>query len=539
MTRQIKAAVAKFGAGSILVASFTRGAARVLVEKDLPIPESAIGTLHAHCYRALGRPRLAEAYLKEFGEASNLLISGASISRSLEESTDMPAGKTQDDQSYMDYSKLRNRLVPREVWPDSVKLFAKHWEAFKHEHDMMDFTDLIEVASRDMLYAPGNAQVAFFDEAQDSTPLQHKLMERWGKSMRFYIKAGDDDQCLYGFLGATPETMMGVGLPEDKKLFLRQSWRVPGAVQEYAEKIIGHVGRRQPKEYRPREERGEVHVRIPVRWKNPTPLVSLIEKDLGDGESVMVLAPCSYAVLPLIKELKRLAIPFGNPFRVTRADWNPLVLTSKRESALSRVRDFLEPELELRYTEDTAPSRLWSPRQLLAWTKLVDRDEWFGRGFKAQLERMEKNKERSPAMILDTLFQYARSAGYLSDIITLLSTGQQKKALAILRLNFCPGKEVAIGSADYALRCVERAGGDTESIKPRLCVGTIHSVKGGQADSVYVIPDVPAAVYQSTMVSREEYDASVRLAYVAVTRAKHKVSVLAPETRFTMRGIFG
>ena len=534
---QIEKAAEKHGSDSVLVASFTRAAARVLVGRELPIPDSAIGTLHAHCYRALGRPKIADAYLKEFGEAANMLLTGTTVAPSMEDMPDVPTATTQDDDSYLEYSRLRNLMVPREAWPESVRSFARLWEQWKKEHDMMDFTDLIEVAARDMLYAPGNAQVGFFDEAQDSTPLQHKLMRAWGKNMRFFILAGDDDQCLYSFLGAHPETLVGE-FPAERKLFLRQSWRVPRQVQTYAEHVIAKVSRRQIKEYLPRDEEGSVETSMPARWKSPVRLVSRIEQDMEQGLSVMVIAPCAYALGPTIKELKRIAVPFANPLRTNRGDWNPLALSPKRESALGRVRDFIQPKHELRLGDDAAVSRIWSAKQLIAWIKLINHKEFFGKGFKARLKVIAETGQGDSAQgIFDLLCQYGQDLGYLSQMVSLCSKDNKADTLAILRANFLPESKI-IDSTDYAMRCVEKAGGDFEKVDPRVCIGTIHSVKGGQADSVYIIPDVPAAVYQSTLHSREEYDASIRLAYVAITRAKMKVSVLVPETRFTLRGLF-
>jgi len=44
----------------VLIASLTRAAAAEVAGRELPIPRDNIGTLHAHCYRSLGRPRIAE-----------------------------------------------------------------------------------------------------------------------------------------------------------------------------------------------------------------------------------------------------------------------------------------------------------------------------------------------------------------------------------------------------------------------------------------------------------------------------------------------
>ena len=61
-----------------------------------------------------------------------------------------------------------------------------------------------------------------------------------------------------------------------------------------------------------------------------------------------------------------------------------------------------------------------------------------------------------------------------------------------------------------------------------MIVGTIHSVKGGEADVVYVAPDLSergALEWESTNESRK--DRVRRLFYVAITRAREKVVALS------------
>ncbi len=65
LTRQIRRAVERFGPDSVLVTSFSRTAAAELAGRDLPISPDRIGTLHSHCYRALGAPEIAEANVAE------------------------------------------------------------------------------------------------------------------------------------------------------------------------------------------------------------------------------------------------------------------------------------------------------------------------------------------------------------------------------------------------------------------------------------------------------------------------------------------
>ena len=96
-------------------------------------------------------------------------------------------------------------------------------------HHLLDFTDLIEVCLRDMTVAPGNPSVIFADEAQDLNPMQLSLVRKWGEQAEYFILAGDDDQTVFWFRGASPDAILDPDIPEDHKIILKQSY--PGAAR--------------------------------------------------------------------------------------------------------------------------------------------------------------------------------------------------------------------------------------------------------------------------------------------------------------------
>jgi superfamily I DNA/RNA helicase len=66
--------------------------------------------------------------------------------------------------------------------------------------------------------------------------------------------------------------------------------------------------------------------------------------------------------------------------------------------------------------------------------------------------------------------------------------------------------------------------------EPRVIVGTIHSVKGGEADIVYLFPDLSKAgdaQYQQRGTPR---DSVIRLFYVGVTRARETLYLCSAES---------
>jgi superfamily I DNA/RNA helicase len=60
---------------------------------------------------------------------------------------------------------------------------------------------------------------------------------------------------------------------------------------------------------------------------------------------------------------------------------------------------------------------------------------------------------------------------------------------------------------------------------PRVTVGTIHSVKGGEADVVYLFPDLSRAAWQQMRNSQEGMDSAVRVGYVGATRAREQLVI--------------
>ena len=64
-------------------------------------------------------------------------------------------------------------------------------------------------------------------------------------------------------------------------------------------------------------------------------------------------------------------------------------------------------------------------------------------------------------------------------------------------------------------------GPDALEESPRVIVGTIHSVKGGEADVVFLFPDVSPAGDAAYQKHGPQRDSVIRLFYVGMTRARH------------------
>jgi superfamily I DNA/RNA helicase len=68
--------------------------------------------------------------------------------------------------------------------------------------------------------------------------------------------------------------------------------------------------------------------------------------------------------------------------------------------------------------------------------------------------------------------------------------------------------------------------------EPKIHLTTVHGAKGREAETVVVIPDMSRATYSEYLDrSRGGFEAENRVAYVAVTRARRRLALVAPRTR--------
>lgn len=511
-TKSIPKAVDLVGADKVLVSSFTKAAARELGQRQDMIPAQNVGTLHALCYRALNCPTIAETKVKEWNEQHpELGLSKGSPDTMMDMggSPDMNPAASGGDGLLSDYGRLRNRLVDRSLWPQAVKAFAKQWEGWKADQGYFDFTDLLETAHKEYPYPPNQAEILFLDEAQDSTPLQHRLVRSWGEQCKFFVMAGDDDQTLYRFAGATPDSLLK-GMTEDNVTVLNQSYRVPKKVHEKAMRIISGVKNRWEKEYLPTSEEGLVQD-ILASYIDPDPMMAQVMAKAKAGESVMVLASCGYMLNRSINYLRAHGLPFHNPYRTAHRGWNPLY----SEENMVSGRDLL-----LNYLKTGPDEAYWTIEQLVTWASALNVDDALLRG------QGKKNLKILKQAVIDRANGLHTSREVLKDIFVPEAIEPiLKRDIAWLTGHVPPGR---IKGLKYPIKVYKRHGIDGLRQTPKVIPGTIHSVKGGEADHVFLMPDLSMSAYEEMRNSIKGRESMARVFYVAVTRARKSVTICKP-----------
>ncbi len=509
LTRQIRRAVDRFGPRSVLVTSFSRAAAAELAGRDLPVEPDRVGTLHSHCYHALGAPQIAEANVDEWNkENPHLQITPVKKLSKLDgEETVEDDGEIdkEGDQWLKDLGRYRGQMLPPEAWPPALRQFAAKWQTYKDANGLLDFCDLIDRCLRDVHVAPKRPSVIFADEAQDLNRMQLSLIRRWGEHTNYFIVAGDDDQTIYSFTGASPEAILRPEIPEDHKIILKQSYRVPRAVHAAANRLIHQVTRRQEKEYLPRPVDG-VCAEVAGTWENPEyGVLRAAMEHLERGRSVMFLAACSYMLRPIIQVLRKNAIPFHNPYRRSNGFWNPLRL-SRRGSSVNRILALL-----VAHPEFGEAHREWTSGDLALWTEWLTAKGILKHGAKTQIRDWDSSRPVTMAD-LDAVFE----TGALESLLACFD-GDHRALLAWWRgrVNGAMQSRIQFPADVTAVR-----GSQALLERPQVTVGTIHSVKGGEADVVILFPDLSQAGDASYQRYGPPRDAVIRMFYVGMTRAR-------------------
>ena len=510
-SNMVERAVKKHGSDSVIVASFTNSASEELVGRGLPISDEQIGTLHSHCYRNLNYPEVVYNHIGDFNKFAPQYRLSRGMNQDLDDPKDIRgAGQTAGDELFQKYQTLRAKMSDRSYWPASVRSFADKWEEWKERERLIDFTDMIEINLAEELPPPGDPHIGFFDEAQDFTPLELELIRYWSNYMSHIVLVGDDDQCLYGFKGATPEAFLNPPLPDEQIMVLNQSYRVPRKIQQKAESWIKQVEQRQEKAYKPKDADGEVRRLSGGNYKDPECIVNDLRRYLEEGKEAMILGSCGYMLKPTLEILRELGIPFHNPYNRKRNDWNPLSYSGRGVPSGEKLLSYFRLSREV-----FGPNaRLWCLQDLLNWVPLIKSKGNLRRGAKKELRRMyDEFEEDEDLSLYESL-----------DVSLLLDIFEEDALDRAMDMDFGWFCENLLDSKrtsgmEFPINIIKNQGPKMLRQKPNVKVGTVHSVKGGESDVVYLFPDLSLSGMQE-WCSDENRDRVIRLFYVGMTRAK-------------------
>lgn len=246
---------------------------------------------------------------------------------------------------------------------------------------------------------------------------------------------------------------------------LEQSWRLPKKVYNFAGELSGRIKKRYDKNWNPREEHGIVERKY---YMDQLPL-----------EDSMLLTRNNYQ----LNEIKEHLFDKGYFYNTN----NGFCIEEEYLTAI-------------KYWEHLRKGSTLKSGQINVMVKLMKEGQALSRGAKQKLLRLNPNEE------------YA-----LGDLqqLGLVNTAIWHEVLTAIPQN----------KTDYIIRCLSNG----QKLDTQLYVGTIHSVKGGEADNVILFPDLSYRNYTSL---KRSPDAEHRVWYVGATRARQALYLMEPRGKF-------
>jgi hypothetical protein len=524
---QVENAAGSYGANRVVVCSLTRSAASHVAAKVDGVPRENIGTVHAMAYRALPGVKIAEVEGEKFNEwcgeqkqptmKIGMLAGKKSADVDGEDLVDVPLpGETTGDRLKSEMGKFRARMIRRDVWPESVRAFATLWERWKKEAGYLDFTDLLEIALRDVAECPQKPAALFGDESQDCSRLAFSLLRKWGERCLRFVHVGDTDQLLYHWAGVDIAAFFEGNLPDEQTRLLHKSYRVPRAVHAAAVRWIDATPGRKPVHYLPRDSDGAIR-RLAATTDAPRLAIEDAKRKIGEGKTVLFLVSCSYMLTRIIGELRDAGIPYHNPYRIKRGDWNPLRIGAA--SPASRLASFLKVNADA--VAPAAPSH-WTNEDVRRWAEWLPTKDILMHGARSAIAAAAKERP-SEAVEFLTLLNYFEPA-VLDDLIDGNLDWWSRNVAAKHR------EQLA-----YPFRVYRTNGYAALTTPPAVIVSNIHAAKGGESDIVYLFPDLSPQAYTDWMAAGEGREGIRRAFYVGMTRAREELVLCASATNMAVR----
>lgn len=438
-------------------------------------------TLHSIAYRQLGATR--ESLITRVDQLQGFAeLMGLDFPTKFKTTVDDEVPYNYDDTieggqmlSFDHYTRqmLMTPRVAWKSWPGAQDMdvalaerFSRSYEMWKLQQGLMDFTDLLEFPLE-----PLDVDVVIVDEAQDLSPLQWRLLERIAsKATRIYV-AGDDDQAIYQWAGASPESF--IAFPVDDERVLKQSYRVPQAVQRVAERVINPIRTRKSKLWHARDEAGAV-------------------KYHGDISGVM---------------------------EVLRDETETLVLFRTHSVGTEIEYDLRNNGVPYAYADESLPNAFNWVSSIYAWERLRKQDRVVLTAHILELIRAMSIPRAERKLLVQRVVAYEEAHAWTREDAADIGLNLDLSWNMVF-------EKIPRYDLEYIRAIIRHRGSRSLISQPRVRISTIHAAKGAQADHVVLYTHMTGKVREAM---EDNPDPERRVFYVGVTRARQKLSVIGLE----------
>ena len=447
--------------------------------------------------------------------------------------------------------KVKNKLMTFqeiEAIEENSLDFSAFYQAYKlymSEHDLMDFDDQLLMANDLLDEYPDILQRAHekfryvsVDEAQDTSYVQHLIVQKLvGRNGNIFM-VGDEDQSIYGFRGAYPAALLDFQSNYNEPCILRMetNYRSDRNIVSAANQFIKLNTRRLDKNMRAQSQKdGAIVVTCIDRMEQQAELLLERIRNQKSDESLAILYRNNDSAIPLINLLQM------NGIQVQTRDATGTFMTNYV------IRDLLDfMLLALNPADTTAFGHLYYKMGLymkgVTAKRIIEAVEEGecrnvfsaamkfagGKGYAWKIECLPRDfsdlAKKKPVEAIDyILFMLDYWSNWLTKKIDA-GASEQFIRLRISILKMVAEKYSTIPDFLAALKNITEYKGCEDS---NVTVTTIHSSKGLEFDKVILI-DMVSGIIPGDSDDRdaEDDEEDARAFYVGATRARHELEII-------------
>lgn len=453
--------------------------------------------------------------------------------------------------SMMDDEEIEREFDKLSCLADVNAEFPAIYEAYeedKKENGLMDFDDQLLFAYSLLRQFP--AALQFFqrqythiavDEAQDTSKIQHAIIELLAHGHGNIFMVGDDDQSIYGFRGASPTSLLQFEhtYPGAKVLYMETNYRSDASIVAQANQFIQDNNIRFRKNISSNSDAaGSIQtVTVFDVVDQYEKLYSLLKEDLGGNSTTAVLYRNNDSALPVLEYLNQMGLPVRCRCEANIYFTNPIVSDllaflsfAVRGDSESFLRIYFK--LGLFLTRDAAhqtvkmAGRTGSP--ILDTLGQLPSGQKREKRLQSVKQAFNRISHQPPAAAIETILTQLDYQRYIDEGSEF---SQQKVDILKLLAKRHTTITQFLEHVEWWKSRDENAFHDPRS---SITLTTLHSSKGLEFDRVIML-DMTDGVIPSKAAIKDTgaaFEEDARLFYVGATRAKHTLIFLMAQNVF-------
>lgn len=463
--------------------------------------------------------------------------------------------------TYISY--VKNKMLPEREWPKvktevpEAARIVREYEAFKRAgrggKRLLDFDDMLTIAEgalredRNLLRKyQSRYDYVLTDESQDTSLVQHAIVEMLVRSHGNLCVVADDDQSIYSWRGAEPSYLLDFkkAYPRAATLFMEQNYRSSQAIVGTANRFIKRNKNRYDKNMFTRNDPGE-----PIRLRSFADYVyqaKYVAREAQKSENLAetaVLYRNNASSISLMNEFDRAGIPFYMKDADNRffshwvvqdvLNFMRMTFTDKRADILEPIHAKIKGYITKRQMAEL--KRIANNESvfdnLLRHVPLQDYQAALLTEVKETLQQMQGMPPREAIRVIRRQLGYEKALekmckrfgfrkehliGILNTLEEIADTLDTMEAFAA-RLKHL---ETVLKTAKF------RRGQNA------VTFSTFHSAKGLEFERVYMVDLVEGIIPTADDDEDDELmEEAVRLFYVGMTRAKRHLELITYKER--------